>query len=164
MNIVNIMKFVRGCEPRFDIDLVLPIKKELELCRKYCFANTFLFRYDALVRENMVEHRKGAENTEVGVRIEMAKCLTEKIGIKWRGREDWDWYVDPGFLPAYTQEERRLLIDGIMRKYKEIFDCLPRSVGSWVIDAYSMEYMQKKYNVQAFGICREEYGVDAYTL
>lgn len=54
MNIVNIMKFVRGCEPRFDIDLVLPIKKELELCRKYCFANTFLFRYDALVRENMV--------------------------------------------------------------------------------------------------------------
>lgn len=74
----------------------------------------------------------------------MAKCLTEKIGIKWRGREDWDWYVDPGFLPAYTQEERRLLIDGIMRKYKEIFDCLPRSVGSWVIDAYSMEYVQKK--------------------
>ncbi len=94
----------------------------------------------------------------------MAKCLTEKIGIKWRGREDWDWYVDPGFLPVYTQEERRLLIDEIMRKYKEIFGCLPRSVGSWVIDAYSMEYMQKKHDVQAFGICREEYGVDAYTL
>ncbi len=166
MNIVNIMNFVRGCEPRFEIDLAEPVKRELELCRKYGYPNTFLFQYDALVRDDLVSIEKGAENTEVGIWIEMAKCLTERVSIKWRGREgyDWDWYVDPGFLPSYTQSERMLLIDEIMRKFKEIFGSYPKSVGSWVIDAFSMEYMQKKYNVNAFGICREEYGVDAYTL
>lgn len=166
MNIVNIMNFVRGCEPRFEIDLVEPVRQELALCRKYDLPNTFLFQYDALVREDLVSIVKGAPKTEVGVWLEMAKCLTEKVGIPWRGREgyDWDWYVDPGFLPSYTQEERARLIDEIMRLFKEIFGEYPRSAGSWVIDAFSMEYMEKKYGVKAFGICREEWAVDAYTL
>ena len=166
MNIVNIMNFVRGCEPRFEMDLIELIKQELELCQKYGYPNTFLSQYDVLVRDDMVSIVKNQAHTEVEIWIEMAKCLTEKVGIPWRGREeyDWDWYVDPGFLPSYTQAERKFLIDEIMRKYKEIFGCYPRSAGSWVIDAFSMEYMQKEYDVKAFGICREEYGVDAYTL
>ena len=141
MNIVNIMNFVRGCEPRFEIDLVEPVRQELALCRKYDLPNTFLFQYDALVREDLVSIVKGAPKTEVGIWLEMARCLTEKVGIPWRGREgyDWDWYVDPGFLPSYTQEERARLIDEIMRLFKEIFGEYPRSAGSWVIDAFSME-------------------------
>lgn len=168
MNIVNIMNFVRGCEPRDpQMDLITPVKEELLLCKKYGYPNTFLMQYDALMRDDMVSLMKEADNnTEVGIWIEMARALTEKVGIKWRGRDgfDWDWYVNPGFLPAYTQSERKALIDEIMRKFKSRFGYYPKSAGSWLIDAYSMEYMQKEYNVSAFCICREQYGVDAYTL
>ena len=168
MNIVNIMNFVRGIDPRYkELDLVLPVKKELELCQKYGYKNTFLMQYDAMIRKEFVDVIKSAdENTEVGVWVEIGKSLTEKVGLEWEGREgwDWDWHVNPGFLPAYTHSERRLIIDEIMRSFKEIFGYYPKSVASWVIDAYSMEYMQKEYDVVAFGICREQYGVDAYTL
>ena len=37
-------------------------------------------------------------------------------------------------------------------------------VGSWLLDAYSMEYMCRKYKIKAFCICREQYAIDAYTL
>lgn len=41
MNIVTVMNFVRGCEPRNpELDLVLPVKKQMELNNKYGFDYT----------------------------------------------------------------------------------------------------------------------------
>ncbi len=168
MNIVNIMNFVRGIDPRYpELDLVLPVREELNLCRKYGYKNTFLMQYDAMIRSEFVDVMKSAdENTEIGVWVEIGKSLTDKVGLEWRGREgwDWDWHVNPGFLPAYTHAERELIIDEFMRNFKETFGYYPKSVASWVMDAYSMQYMQEKYDVSAFAICREQYGIDAYTL
>ncbi len=167
--IMNIVDFVRGCEPRDPaLDLVTPVVEQIKIHKENNLQSTFLLQYDAMIRDDFKEIflRERGDNLEVGVWFEIVRPLVEKFGIEWRGREgyDWDWHVNPGFLPAYTQEQRELLIDEVFRLYKEIFGVYPCVAGSWLLDAYSMEYMSKKYDVDAFCICREQYAVDAYTL
>lgn len=167
--VVNIINFVRGCEPRDpSMDLYTPAEKELRLCKKYGFPNTFLLQYDAMLRGDFKElfRRETDESTEFGVWIEIVRPLAEAVEIPWRGRPgfDWDWYVNPGFLMAYPQEQRKLLIDELMRLFRETFGAYPRSAGSWLLDAWSMEYMTEAYGIRAFAICREQLSVDAYTL
>lgn len=167
-NVMNIVNFVRGCDYRADFDLLTPVVREIEINKHYGFKNTFLLQYDAMSRDDMVElfKREKDSNMELGVWFEMGRGLTEAVGIPWRGRAgyDWDWYVDPGFLEAYTNEQRALLIDEVFRLFKELFGYYPRVAGSWLLDAYSMAYMSDKYGMDAFCICREQYAVDAYTL
>ncbi len=166
--IMNIVNFVRGCEPREpEKDLVLPVAEELKTNRKYGLKSTVLLQYDALLREDMVSlFADGPEDVELGLWFEMNRQLTEAVGIPWRGRPgyDWDWYVNPGFLPAYTPEQREALIDEAFRKFRELYGYYPKSAGSWLLDAYSMRYMSEKYALDAMCICREQYAVDAYTL
>ncbi len=167
--IMNIVDFVRGCEPRDPkLDLVTPVAEQIKIHKENNLQSTFLLQYDAMLRDDFKEIflRERGEKLEVGVWFEIVRPLVEKFGIEWRGRKgyDWDWHVNPGFLMAYTQEQRERLIDEVFRLYKEIFGEYPRSAGSWLLDAYSMEYMSEKYDVDAFCICREQYAVDAYTL
>lgn len=166
---MNIVNFVRGSEPRnAAIDLVEPLREEIALNSKHHLPNTILFQYDALLREDMMAEARKAEQdvTEFGVWIEMCRALVEKVGIKWRGRNgwDWDWYINPGFLMAYTHEERAKILDEIFRLFRERFGKHPESMGSWLLDAWSMDYVQRKYDVKAFCICREQDNTDAYGL
>lgn len=167
-SVLNFVNFIRGCEPRRPKDLLLPVKEEIAADRKAGIKHTFLFQYDALLREDLVSAvREGMDgNMELGLWFEIVRPLTESVGIKWRGRPgyDWDWYVNPGFPEAYTQAERRLLIDEAFRLFRETFGYDPTVAGSWLLDAYSMQYMSEKYRMDAFCICREQLAVDAYTL
>ncbi len=168
--VMNLVNFVRGCEPRKKtFDLYTPVVNELAENRKHGLKSTFLLQYDAMLREDFctlfqAEREKG--DLELGVWFEMCRALCETVGIEWRGRPgfDWDWYVNPGFLPAYTQAEREAIIDEVFRKFRELFGAYPRVACSWLLDAHSMAYMSDKYGMDAFGICREQYAVDAYTL
>ena len=167
-NRINLVNFVRGCEPRKPMDLYTPTAREIAVNRENGLKGTFLLQYDALLRPDFQELflREQGDDMELGLWLEMCRPLAEAVGIKWRGRPgfDWDWYVNPGFLPAYTPREREALIDEAFRKYHEIFGVYPRSAGSWLLDAHSMAYMSDKYDMDAFCICREQYAVDAYTL
>ena len=169
MNLITIMNFVRGVEPRDPkLDLLEPIVHQIALNKKYGFDNTFLLQYDALIdpkfRDVFLAERD--EHMEIGIWFEVVRPLVEKVGIKWRGRPgyDWDWYVDPGFLPAYTHSEKTAMIDEFMEKFRETFGEYPKSVGSWLLDIDSVRYMTEKYKIRYFGICREQLAVDAYTL
>ena len=167
--IVNIVNFVRGAEPRNPSkDLLAPVVGEIELVKKYNFPNTFLLQYDALILEQYQEifKREADENMEIGIWIECVRQLIEACGLEWRGDPNvtWDWHVVPGFLMAYTQNERKLIIDEFMNKFLKIFGYLPKIVGSWMLDSWSIDYMSREYDIKAFAICREQYGVDAYTL
>lgn len=167
--VVNIINFIRSKSPDPNTtDLVETVEKEIILNKKYGFDNTFLIQYDALILNEYTDLllRERDEHMEIGVWFEIAKPLVEKAGLKWRGRKGfvWDWHVNPGFLMAYTQDERKLLIDIVMEEFKRVFGSYPRSVGSWLIDSFSMEYMSEKYNIDAYCICREQYGTDGYTL
>ena len=169
MNIVTVMNFIRGCEPRDpNKDLLEAPIRQNELHKKYGFPNTFLLQYDAIIKPEFADFFKKEkdDNMELGVWIEIVRPLVEKVGIEWRGRPgyDWDWYVNPGFLQAYTQQQKVLLIDELMNKFKEVFGYYPQTAASWLLDAYSMNYMSEKYGIVCFAICREQLGVDAYTL
>ena len=167
--VMNIVNFVRGCDPRDpNLDLVKPFRAEVELNTKYKLENTILLQYDAILRDDMMAVVKAAdsERTEIGLWFEVVKPMVERAGLKWRGRNGWawDWYINPGFLMAYTQEQRRMLCDEAFRLFKETFGYYPASVGSWLLDAYSMDYMAERYGVKAFCICREQDNTDAYGL
>jgi hypothetical protein len=167
--VMNLVNFVRGCVPRDpQRDLYLPIKEEIAINKQYGFEHTVLLQYDALLREDMVEliRKEADEHMELGLWFEMCRDMTEAVGIPWRGRPgyDWDWYVNPGFLPAYTLDQREALIDEAFRLFKEIFGFYPKVAGSWLLDSHSVAYMSEKYDLDAICICREQWGVDAYTL
>ena len=166
--VMNIVNFVRGCEPRHEMDLVTPLREEIALNTANRLPNTILLQYDAMLRDDLMAVARSADRdlTEYGVWIETCRQLVEKVGLKWRGREgwDWDWYINPGFLMAYTHAERERLIDEIFRLFREKFGAWPKSVGSWLLDAHSMDYMVTKYGVKGFCICREQDNTDAYGL
>lgn len=167
MNIVNIINFARGCEPRVKDDSYLfeTTKNELELCRKHGFKSTLLLQYDTLTDTRYTSLAKSHfPLVEVGLWFETVQPLVEDAGLKWRGRYPWDWHCDVGFLTGYTPSERKKLIDTAFEKFREIFGFFPVCVGSWHIDAYSLNYMAETYGIKASCCCKEQYGTDGYTL
>lgn len=168
--IANVVNFVRGAEPRDpSIDLVKPLAEEIALNTRYGLPNTILMQYDAMLRDDLMKTALSADRakTEYGVWIEIVRQLTDKVGLAWRSTHPgwtWDWHVTPGFLMAYSPAEREKLVDEIFRLFREKFGAYPASVGSWLLDAHSMDYMQRKYGVAAFCICREQDDTDAYGL
>ena len=54
--VMNLVNFVRGCEPRQPWqDLYTPIKEEIAINKSYGFDHTVLMQYDAIIRPDMVE-------------------------------------------------------------------------------------------------------------
>lgn len=166
-NIVNIINFVRGIEPRpgRNIDLKKPVQEQIRIMKEYGLKGTFLAQFDALCDCEMVELLKTVpEGTELGLWLEIVQPQVEKIGLKWRGRYPWDWHNDVGFLIGYAPDERKSLIDVHMEKFKEVIGYIPKAVGSWHIDAVSMKYLHAKYDITACCICRDQVGTDGYTM
>ncbi|MCQ2472406.1 MAG: hypothetical protein MJ147_10270 [Clostridia bacterium] len=167
MKIVNIINFVRACEPRKADDsfLLNTIEEELKLCNKYNFPSTVLLQYDALIKDEYIDViRKHGKNAEIGLWFEVVEPLAEACNIPWRGRFPWDWHSDVGFLVGYTKDERAMLIDKAFEKFKEILGYYPSVVGSWHIDAFSLRYMSEKYHIVASCNCKDQYGTDGYTM
>lgn len=171
MKIVNFMNFVRQYDPRFDnseAQLFETTQKELALAKEFHLENTFLLQYDAILDEKYVHLFKteADERTELGLWYEIVKPLTDKAGLRWRGKEGWtwDWHIVPGFSMAYTKEERELLIDIAMGEFKEVFGYYPKTVGSWMLDSHTVNYLVEKYQISAAAICRDQLAIDAYTL
>jgi len=164
--IVNIINFVRAVEPRYEVDLLLPVAKQLALAEKHGLSSTFLLQYDTLLDERLLAPLKQARNIEIGLWFEVVRPLAEAAGLAWRGREgfDWDWHAHVGFSVGYTPAEREKLIDVMMARFHNVFGYYPKSVGSWIIDAHSLRYMHEKYGITASCNCKDQWGTDGYTL
>ncbi len=171
MKIVNVMNFVRQCEPRdpaSDAVLFSTTEKQLELVNAEGIDNTFLLQYDALCDPKYIElfKRKATKRTELGFWYEVVEPLTAACGMPYESEYGWawDWHIKPGFAMAYTPAEREKLIDEAMRKFKEVFGYYPRTVGSWLLDTHTVNYLCEHYDIDAFCICRDQVNIDAYTL
>ena len=159
--------FLRTKDPRPEYaEHIIQYVEQVKLRNKYKTPLTCLMTYDAMCDEKMVGLVKADmnEQTDVGLWMELCKDVVENVGIVWRGLKDWEWTVEPGFLMAYDKEEKEKIIDCFMEKYYSLFGCYPKTVGSWLIDSYSMQYITEKYDPDAFVICREQWAMDAYTL
>ena len=147
------------------MDLLKPVVEQVKLVNKYNLASTFLLMYNALIKPEFTEALKAANGqTEVGVWLEISKPQCDDAGVQWRGRYDWDWYANAGFTVGYERSDREKLVDVLFEKYKSIYGKYPRVIGSWAIDAYSLQYASEKYGLDAACICRDQWGKDGYNL
>jgi len=168
--IVNIINFIRHCEPRIEwiTEDVLyeTVVEQIKTMKKHRLKGTFLLQYDALMDVRYQKLLKGlpAEMFEIGAWWEIPQPLVENSGYRWRGRFPWDWHADVGFATGYPPEERVKLVDTYMADFKKIFSCYPKSVGSWFIDAHTLQYMYDRYGIVASCNCKDQIGTDGYTL
>jgi hypothetical protein len=168
--IVNIINFIRLLEPRSaeitEAVLYNTVVEQINIMRAHKLRGTFLLQYDALMDPRYQELMKSLprDSFEVGAWWEIPQPLVQHAGLKWRGRYPWDWYANVGFATGYTPEEREKLADVYMNDFKKIFGTYPASVGSWFIDAHTLNYLYDKYRISASCNCKDQYGTDGYTL
>ena len=164
--IINFVNFIRGCEPRCEMDLVTPVKEQIRLLQQYNMKGTFLLQYDALINPVFTDLLKDLpkEQFEIGVWFETVQPLVEKAGMEWRGRFPWDWHAHCGFSEGYFPQQRKDMIDILFQDFKEIFGYYPKSFGSWAFDAVTLEYASKIYGLDAACNCKDQVGTDGYTL
>lgn len=168
--IVNIINFIRQCEPRIDwiTEDVLyeTVVEQIRIMKRYQLKGTFLLQYDALMDVRYQKLLKGlpGEMFEIGVWWEIPQPLVENSGYRWRGRFPWDWHANVGFATGYWPKEREKLTDTYMADFKKIFGTYPKSVGSWFIDAHTLQYMYDRYGIVASCNCKDQIGTDGYTL
>jgi hypothetical protein len=166
--IINIVNFVRGVEPRLAMDLKKPLVEQMALLRKYQLPATFLLQYDALIQADFrtILAPLPGEKIELGAWLEICEPLCEAAHVVWKSKipYPWDWHCDAGFTIAYTPKERKALLDAYMAKFHALYGVYPRSAGCWFMDALSLAYLKKKYHLSAFCVCRDQWGTDGYNL
>jgi hypothetical protein len=168
--IVNIINFIRQCEPRIEwiTEDVLyeTVVEQIKIMKEHQLKGTFLLQYDALmdIRYQKLLKELPPEMFEIGAWWEIPQPLVENSGYTWRGRYPWDWHADVGFATGYTPEEREKLVDTYMVDFKKIFGYYPKSAGSWFIDAHTLQYLHDRYGITASCNCKDQIGTDGYTL
>lgn len=162
--ILNIVTFLRGAEPRYPSDLLKPLKKQIKLLEKNNLPATFLFQYDALLRKDFIREIKKHDHYELGVWMEMNKPHVEAAGLSWTGRFSWDWHAHCAMTVGYTEKEREKLVDVIFEKFRSVFGYYPRVLGAWAFDAYTLKYAAEKYGMDAFCNCKDQWGTDGYNM
>lgn len=168
MRCINVVNFIRGVEPRFKTDLLLPVQKQMELILGHKLPATWLLQYDALVTGDFVAYLKAqmAKNHEVGFWFEMNEELCRAAKVEWRGRPGFEWdHLPPvAFTIGYTQDERIKLADAAMAQFKRIWGKHPKSVASWNLDAFTIGHLVDKYGVDAFAVCRDQIATDGFMI
>jgi hypothetical protein len=168
--IVNIINFIRLTEPRdakiTEDVLYQTVVSQIGFMRKYKLKGTFLLQYDALmdIRYQELLKKLPSDSFEIGGWWEMPRPFILDAGLKWRGNSSWDPRADVDFATGYSIEERKKLADTYMKQFKNIFGHYPSSVGSWFIDAYTLNYLYTKYGIIASCNCKDQIGTDGYTL
>lgn len=167
--IINIINFIRQTDYRVenaDSLLYHTVEEQLKLINQYNLPATFLLQYDALIKPEYQQLLKSQLNnrSEIGGWFEITQPQVEDAGMKWRGEYSWVSHANIAFSTGYTKEEREKLVDVYMEKFKDIYGEYPKSMGSWYIDAHTLNYMYEKYGIIASCNCKDQIGTDGYTL
>ena len=164
--IVNFINFIRGNEPRFEIDLFETVKGHIDLLTKYGFKGTFLLQYDALINPEYTDMLKAlpSDQFEIGVWFEIPQPLVENSNVPWRGCVPWDCRANVGFSVGYENDQKKAMVDELFEKFKEIFGYYPKSFGSWAFDIVALNHANEKYGLDAACNCKDQVGTDGYTM
>jgi hypothetical protein len=165
---INVVNFIRGVEPRFETDLLLPVQKQMECLLDLKLPATWLLQFDALVDPKFPGYLRAhmTPDHEVGFWFEMNEKLCRAAGVEWRGRPGFEWdHLPPvAFTIGYTPEERIRLADTAMREFKAIWGRHPASVASWNLDSITLAHLTEKYRVDAYAVCRDQIATDGFTI
>ncbi|MDD5415714.1 MAG: hypothetical protein PHE48_01770 [Candidatus Daviesbacteria bacterium] len=136
---------------------------QIEILNKSNLPATWLLRFDVLNNENIINQLKDRTLDEKGLFLEVTQAWTAQAKIQYRKLDIWH-AAGSAFLTGYEREQRGKLIDVAFEKFKNIFGQYPVSVGAWWIDAYSLDYMQKKYDITSALIVADQYSTDNYQI
>lgn len=165
---INVVNFIRGVEPRFETDLLLPVREQIAIIKRHKLPATWLLQFDAMVTGDFVKFLKDnmPKDHEVGFWFEMNQKHCEAAGVAWRGRPgfEWDHFPPVAFTIGYTPEERIKLADAAMKEFKSLFGRYPKSVASWNLDSITMAHLTDKYKVEAYAVCRDQIATDGFTI
>lgn len=161
---VSIVNPVRG-DDFWDSKDQIPstvVNGQLKILNQFNIQPSWLLRYDALnileITATLKENRG-----ERGLFLEITPTWAGEARVNYKTSESWH-LAGSAFLTGYEREERVKLIDKAFEKFKEIFGGYPTSVGSWWIDSYSLEYMEKKYGITSALIVSDQYTTDNYQI
>ena len=167
---INTVCFMRSYnyEGHYAPENIETLKKQMALYKNLNLPVTNLLEYDALVRPDFCSAVKQSQfsGCETGLWFEITGELCRDAGIPWRSERNrnWDFYVNPGFIMSYSLTQKQKLIDAAMQRFYSIFGHYPRTVGAWLLDTQAMAYFEQHYEIDAFIVCREQWGMDGYTL
>lgn len=130
---------------------------------KHNLSATFAIRYDALGDDQITSALKNSNHQIAGL-LEIIPSLANDSQVSYVGNKD-NWYLSKhAFLVGYEITERTKLIDTYMTKFKAVFGTYPTSTSSWMIDSYSLNYLEENYQITVHQITRDQWGTDTYTL
>lgn len=158
---VTLVNPVRGRDLWID-KTINPLRKQYDLIKQYNFPATWLLQYDVLSDKDLLDEiNKFDGNQEKGVFLEVSKIFAEAARIIYP--HDVPWYSPKAvFLSAYTQSDRRKLIDKLLKTFKDHFGYYPKSIGAWWIDSYSLKYLKEKYKITSALIVADQKTTDNY--
>jgi len=164
---VTIVNPIRGIEtwgsnPESPLDLA---KLEKQKVDKQTLPATWLLRSDVVSSKETAEYFKSFSNFhELGIFFEIMPNLAREASINYPQKGIFWHDANKIFLSGYKPEDRIKLIDRTFENFKSVFGYYPKSVGAWHIDAFSADYMEKKYGVTGVLICADQYGTDRYQI
>ncbi len=170
--VVHIYNFIRmsHTEPsRFLPDDFETVRQQLILVKQLGLPATWALKYDALMNEQYRALLKDYldEQDELGAWWEITEPLCRRAGVRFRDSRDAECYddrVDSAYSLGYEPEERKRLVDAYMEDFQGVFGSYPKSIGSWVLDSVTIGYAREKYGISGACICRDQMGVDGFTL
>lgn len=168
-SVVNLYNFIRkttNSDGKFNHADYETVVIQLELNKQYGLPATYALKYDALMDKRFQKLLKKNidKNDEIGAWWEITRELAKKAGVKWLGHNDISLHVNEGYSLAYEVADRKKMLDVYMSDFKKVWGYYPKSIGSWVMDIESYRYAYERYGVIAGTICRDQIGVDGFTL
>lgn len=121
-------------------------------------------RYDALRSSSFVDFFQNKQ--ELGLLLEVTPKLTDDSGVIYKGaRDGTDWYLSKNaFLIGYSPDERIKIIDTAFSAFYNTFGYYPSFTVGWMIDAWSLKYIDQTYHTKLHELTKEQYETDSYTL
>ncbi|MFH0979693.1 MAG: hypothetical protein V1803_01965 [Candidatus Roizmanbacteria bacterium] len=145
------------------------LQKQVEAFEKYRIPSFFALRYDALTNQDYVDYLKQEisrypDVIKLGLLIEITPQLAHDTGIQYHDIVERWFEAQNVFTIGYQKEDRKKIIDQLLKTFKNKFGYYPILTSAWMIDTESLNYLHKNYGVIAHQITREQWGVDSYTL
>lgn len=162
---VSIVNPVRG-DDFWDIkdqSVETAVLGQVEILKEINLTATFLFRFDALSNQKVIDAVNTLPQSASGLFLEVTPSWAKSSKVSYRQSDSWH-FAGSAFLTGYEREEREKLIDAAFEKFKQVFNFYPKCVGAWWIDAYSLNYMQKRYGVSCALIVSDQYSTDNYQI
>ncbi|KKQ34091.1 MAG: hypothetical protein US51_C0053G0003 [Microgenomates group bacterium GW2011_GWA2_37_6] len=125
---------------------------------------TWLLSFDVINDKKVAQTIKKFDNKqELGLLFEVSPNLARASDVIYNQTDSWH-RSSSLFLNGYRQEDRIKLIDHLFGAFKKEFGYFPKSVGAWWIDAFSLDYMSKKYGLISNLNVADQAGTDGYSV